>query len=37
MYQMIKDVGSMLEYNVLNIFLGFKEKYALQEGYHGVI
>ena len=29
MYQMINDFGSMLEYDVLNMFLGFKVKYAL--------
>ena len=29
MYQMINDFGSMLETDVLNMFLGFKEKYAL--------
>ena len=29
MYQMINDFGSMLEYDVLNMVLGFKEKYAL--------
>ena len=29
MCQMINDFGSMLENDVLNMFLGFKEKYAL--------
>ena len=33
MYKMITNLGHMLEYNVLNMFL----RYALQEGYHGVI
>ena len=28
-YHMINDFGSMLEYDVLNMFLRFKEKYAL--------
>ena len=37
MYQMINDFGCMLEYDVLNMFLRFKEKYTLKEGYHGVI
>ena len=36
-YHMIHDFGSMLEYDVLNMFSRFKEKYALYEGYHGVI
>ena len=29
MYQMINDFGCMLEYEVLNMFFRFKEKYAL--------
>ena len=33
MYKMITDFGHMLEYDVLDMFL----RYALQEGYHGVI
>ena len=37
MCQKINDFGCMLELDVLDMFLRFKEKYALQEGYHGVI
>ena len=37
MYKMITDFGHILEYDVLDLFLRYKEKYALQEGYHGVI
>ena len=37
MYNMITDFGHMLEYDVINIFLRYKDKYVLKEGYHGVI
>ena len=37
MCQRIDDLVCMVELYVLNMFLRFKEKYALQEGYHGVI
>ena len=37
MYKMITDFGHMLEYDVLDMFLRYKDKYALKEGYHGVI
>ena len=37
MYKMITDFGHMLECDVLDLFLRYKAKYALQEGYHGVM
>ena len=37
MYIMVTDFGHMLDYDVMNMFLRYKDKYALQEGYHGVI
>ena len=37
MYKMVTDFGDMLDYDVMNMFLRYKDTYALQEGYHGVI
>ena len=37
MYKMITVFGHMLEYDVLDMFLRYKDKYALQDGYHGAI
>ena len=37
MYKMITDFGHTLEYDLPNIILRYGDKYALYEGYHGVI
>ena len=37
MYKMITDFGHTLEYDLPDIILRYKDKYALYEGYHGVI
>ena len=37
MCKMVTDFGHMLKYDVINMFLRYKDKYALQVGYHGVI
>ena len=37
MYEIVTDFGHMLKYDVINMFLRYEDKYALQEGYHGVI
>ena len=36
-YKMVTYFGHMLKYDVLDMFLRYKDKYALQEGYHGVM
>ena len=37
MYQNRINFGYKVEYYVINMFLRFKDDYALWEGYHGVI
>ena len=37
MYKIVTDFGHVLKYDVIYMFLRYKDKYALQEGYHGVI
>ena len=37
MYEIVTDFGHMLKYDVINMFMRYKDKYALQEGYHDVI
>ena len=37
MYKMITDIGHMIEYNLLDMILRYKDKYASYEGYHSVI
>ena len=33
MYEMVTDFGHMLEYDLLDMILRYKDKYALYEGY----
>ena len=37
MHQMIIDFGFMVKYYAVDMFLRYKDKYALSEGYHGEI
>ena len=37
MYKMVTAFGHTLEYDVLDMFLRYINKYVLQEAYHNVI
>ena len=37
MYKMTTDFGHISKYDILDMFLRYKDKNALYEGYHGIL